>query len=71
LFDAETPYMLWIHQRPYDGRDWPGTRLHVEIVSPWRAPGVMRYVAAGEVGSSVYFNPVAPDTAARSLRDAV
>jgi UDPglucose--hexose-1-phosphate uridylyltransferase len=71
LFDAETPYMLWIHQRPYDGGDWPDTRLHVEIVSPWRAPGVMRYVAAGELGSSVYFNPVAPDTAAQSLRDAV
>ena len=23
LFDAETPYMLWIHQRPFDGSDWP------------------------------------------------
>ena len=23
LFDAETPYMLWIHQRPFDGREWP------------------------------------------------
>ena len=26
LFDAETPYMLWIHQRPFDGGDWPGAR---------------------------------------------
>lgn len=71
LFDAETPYMLWIHQRPFDGRDWPNARLHVEIVTPWRAPGVPRYVAAGELGSGVYFNPVAPDAAAQSLRDAV
>jgi len=71
LFDAETPYMLWIHQRPFDGSDWPGTRLHVEIVTPWRAPGVTRYVAAGELGSGVYFNPVAPDAAAQALRDAV
>jgi UDPglucose--hexose-1-phosphate uridylyltransferase len=71
LFEAETPYMLWIHQRPFDGRDWPGARLHVEIVTPWRAPGVPRYVAAGELGSGVYFNPVAPDAAARALRDAV
>ena len=70
LFDAETPYMLWIHQRPFDGGGWPGARLHVEIVTPWRAPGVMRYVAAGELGSGVYFNPVAPDAAAQSLRDA-
>lgn len=70
LFEAETPYMLWIHQRPFDGGEWPGARLHVEIVSPWRAPGVPRYIAAGELGSGVYFNPVAPDAAAQALRDA-
>ena len=71
LFDAETPYMLWIHQRPFDGGDWPEARLHVEIVTPWRAQGVPRYVAAGEIGSGVYFNPVAPDAAAQALRDAL
>jgi UDPglucose--hexose-1-phosphate uridylyltransferase len=71
LFDAETPYMLWMHQRPFDGRDWPDARLHVEIVSPWRAAGVMRYVAAGELGSGVYFNPVSPEAAAQALRAAV
>jgi UDPglucose--hexose-1-phosphate uridylyltransferase len=68
LFDAQTPYMLWIHQRPFDGGDWPNAKLHVEIVTPWRAPGVVRYVAAGELGSGVYFNPVAPEDAARALR---
>lgn len=71
LFDAETPYMLWIHQRPFDARDWPGARLHVEIVSPWRAPAVTRYIAAGELGSGVYFNPIAPEEAAQSLREAL
>lgn len=71
LFDAQTPYMLWIHQRPFDGGDWPGARLHVEIVTPWRAPGVARYVAAGELGSGVFFNPVVPEEAARALREAV
>ena len=71
LFVAQTPYMLWIHQRPFDGGDWPDARLHVEIVSPWRAPDVRRYVAAGELGSGVYFNPVAPEAAAASLREAV
>jgi UDPglucose--hexose-1-phosphate uridylyltransferase len=68
LFDAQTPYMLWIHQRPFDGGAWPGAQLHLEIVTPWRAPGVTRYVAAGELGSGVYFNPVAPEDAARALR---
>jgi UDPglucose--hexose-1-phosphate uridylyltransferase len=71
VFDSQTPYMLWIHQRPFDGGDWPAARLHVEIVSPWRAPNVPRYIAAGELGSGVYFNPVAPEAAAESLRRAV
>jgi UDPglucose--hexose-1-phosphate uridylyltransferase len=70
LFDAETPYMLWVHQRPCDGGRWPGARLHVEIVCPWRAPAVTRYIAAGELGSGVFFNPVAPEAAAQSLREA-
>jgi UDPglucose--hexose-1-phosphate uridylyltransferase len=39
-------------------------------VTPWRAPGVPRFVAAGELGSGVYFNPVAPEAAAQSLREA-
>jgi UDPglucose--hexose-1-phosphate uridylyltransferase len=71
LFEAQTPYMLWIHQRPFDGGDWDHARLHVEIVSPWRAAGVARYVAAGELGSGVYFNPVVPEDAARALREAL
>jgi UDPglucose--hexose-1-phosphate uridylyltransferase len=69
LFGAPAPYMLWIHQRPFDGRRWAGAKLHVEIVCPWRAAGVMRYVAAGELGSGVFFNPVAPEDAARALRE--
>ena len=71
VFDDRTPYMLWIHQRPFDDGDWPQARLHVEIVSPWRAPDVPRFVAAGELGSGLFFNPVAPEAAARSLREAV
>lgn len=62
--------MLWIHQRPFDGGDWPNARLHVEIVTLWRAAGVPRYVAAGEVGSGVFFNPVPPEDAAQALREA-
>jgi UDPglucose--hexose-1-phosphate uridylyltransferase len=71
LFAAQTPYMLWIHQRPFKGGPWPDARLHVEIVTPWRAAGVPRYVAAGELGSGVYFNPVVPEEAARALREAL
>jgi UDPglucose--hexose-1-phosphate uridylyltransferase len=60
--------MLWVHQRPTDGGDWPDARLHVHIAPLLRSPGTQRYVAAGELGAGVYFNPVVPADAAATLR---
>ncbi|HTN80136.1 MAG TPA: hypothetical protein VMK16_10720 [Acidimicrobiales bacterium] len=68
LYDRPLPYMLWFHQRPFDGDEWSGPPLHAHLVSPWRSAGVSRYIAAGELGSEVYFNPVPPESAAAALR---
>lgn len=70
-FGAEAPLMLWIHQRPSDGGDWPTAHVHVHITPIWRATGVQRFVAAAELGSEVFFNPVAPSDAAADLRAAL
>lgn len=67
-FDEPMPYMLWIHQRPTDGGEWPGARVMVTIAPLLRAPGTQRYVAAAELGGGVYFNPVDPVDAASTLR---
>jgi UDPglucose--hexose-1-phosphate uridylyltransferase len=69
LFDAPMPYMLWVHQRPTDGGDRPTAHVHIEIVGVYRSPRTMRYVAAGEVGSGAFFNPISPFDAAASLRE--
>ena len=69
LFGSPAPYMLWFHQRPTDGRPWPNAHLHAHVAPLWRAPRVVRYVAAGELGSGTFFNPVAPEQAAARLRD--
>jgi UDPglucose--hexose-1-phosphate uridylyltransferase len=69
MWQQSVPYMLWFHQRPFDGGSWPSAHVHVEIAVPERAPGVMRYVAAGELGSGLYVNPVEPESAAAWLRD--
>jgi UDPglucose--hexose-1-phosphate uridylyltransferase len=71
LFGAPMPYMLWIHQRPTDGGDWPAAHLHLHIAPLLRDAGTPRYVAAGELGSGVFFNPVDPSVAAQALRDAM
>ncbi len=71
LFDEPMPYMLWAHQRPSDGGEWPNAHVHLHIAPVLRRPGTMRYVGAGETGSGVYFNPVGADEAAEKLRRAV
>jgi len=68
LFDGPMPYMMWIHQRPPDGGDWPNAHVHFHISPLLRAPNTQRYVAAAEQGSGVYFNPVAPMDAAAAMR---
>ncbi len=70
LFEAPMPYMLWFHQRPFDGLDWPNAWLHAHISPLLRSPGTVRFVAAGELGGGLMFNPVDPDDAAAALRDA-
>jgi UDPglucose--hexose-1-phosphate uridylyltransferase len=70
LFDGPMPYMMWCHQRPTDGREWPSAHVHFHVAPVNRAPGVARFVAAGELGSGIMFNPVEPEDAAARLRSA-
>jgi UDPglucose--hexose-1-phosphate uridylyltransferase len=62
------PYLMWFHQAPRERG--PTDHLHVHLAPPQRAPGVARFVAAGEVGSGTYSNPVVPEAAAATLRSA-
>jgi UDPglucose--hexose-1-phosphate uridylyltransferase len=68
LFGPGAPYMLWIHQRPADGGDWPAAHLHLHLAPALRAPGVRRHLAAAELGAGVFFDPVDPLAAAAELR---
>lgn len=68
LFDAEPPYMMWWNQSPRTAADWPDAWLNLEIVSPWRATGVPRYVAGVEIATGEYFNPVDPAEVAGRMR---
>ena len=70
LFAAPMPYMLWFHQRPSNGEGWPAAHVHAHVAPLYRGPRTPRFVAAGELGSGVHFNPVEPDRAADELRRA-
>lgn len=70
LFGPEAPYMLWIHQRPACGDPWPGAHLHLHLAPVVRGPGVIRHLAAAELGAGYFFDPVDPIEAAAQLRTA-
>lgn len=67
--DGAMPYMMWIHQRPSGDEVFAPQPLHVHISPYLRAPGTPRYVASAELGGGIYFDPVEPAAAARTLRE--
>ncbi len=69
LFDQPLPYMMWLNQRPTTLDGWDDAWFNIEIVSPWRAAGVQRFIAAAEVATGEFFNPVIPEELAARLRD--
>ena len=70
LWDAPMPYMHDLHQEPCDGRPWPSAHVWLAVASALRGPGGVRHVAAGEIGSGRFQNPVRPEDAAAALRRA-
>jgi galactose-1-phosphate uridylyltransferase len=80
IFDRALPTMMAILQAPKERQtsDGPGTKmtselwhLRVELVSPMRKRNLLRYVAGAEVATQVYQNPVPPEEAAATLREAL
>ena len=66
--DGPFPYLMWFHQAPaHHAGEY---HLHGHIAPPLRAPGVLRYVASGELGGGLLANPVLPEKAASDLRAA-
>jgi len=70
LFGAAVPYMLWVHQRPASGQDWPAAHLHLHLAPLLRSPGRIRHLAGAELGAGVFFNPVDPLVAVAQLNAA-
>jgi UDPglucose--hexose-1-phosphate uridylyltransferase len=68
LYDRPLPYMMWLNQRPTVREGYDDAWFNIEIVSPWRRAGVQRFIAAAEVASEEYFNPVIPEDVAATLR---
>ncbi|WP_119730252.1 galactose-1-phosphate uridylyltransferase [Thermomonospora amylolytica] len=63
---SSTPYVAAWHQAPRGERE---LALHLELFTVRRAAGKLKYLAGTESGMEAFVNDVAPETAARRLRE--
>jgi UDPglucose--hexose-1-phosphate uridylyltransferase len=71
LFDAPMPYISAWHQAPTRHPDRDLAYLHLQLTSPRRAAGKLKYLAGSESAMGVFVNDVRPETAAQMLREAL
>lgn len=68
LWEMPMPYVMVLHQAPTDGRDYPGFHFHVQILTPLRRPGLLKYLAGPEIGGGNFLNDTAAEEKAAELR---
>lgn len=74
VFDCPLPTMMAFLQAPtraVSEDERSAWHLRIEVVSPMRKKGLLRYVAGAEVATHLYQNPVSPEEAAERLRRAM
>jgi len=74
IFGSPLPYLADWQQCPprHISRDARATfALHLDVMSPQRAAGRLKYLASTEVGAGVWSNDVLPENAARTIREAM
>jgi UDPglucose--hexose-1-phosphate uridylyltransferase len=68
LWRMPFPYVMALHQAPVDGKPHPGFHFHIEIHTPLRKPGLLKYLAGPEIGGGNFLNDTAPEDKAAELR---
>lgn len=69
LWGFSLPYMMVIHQKPTDGKNYPGAHFHIEFYPPLRTPQKLKYLAGCESGAGTYINDTLPEDKAKELRE--
>ena len=70
LFGSPMPYISAWHQAPTHHPDSELAYLHLQLTSPRRAAGKLKYLAGSESAMGAFVNDVRPEEAARLLREA-
>lgn len=68
LFGFSLPYMMVMHQKPTDNRNYPGCHFHIEFYPPNRTAEKLKYLAGCESGAGTFVNDTLPEDKAAELR---
>ena len=68
LWRIPMPYVMALHQAPVNGEPHPGFHFHIEIHTPLRRPGLLKYLAGPEIGGGNFLNDTSPEEKAAELR---
>lgn len=68
LFDRSFPYIMAIHQRPTDGKNYDHYHFHIEFYPPLRTAKKLKYLAGSEAGVGVFINDTLAEDKAAELR---
>ena len=71
LFNLSFPYMMVLHQRPTDGRDYGYYHFHMEFYPPLRTATKLKYLAGSETGAGMFINDTLAEEKAAELRSRV
>jgi UDPglucose--hexose-1-phosphate uridylyltransferase len=69
LFGSPMPYISAWHQAPVHHPDRELAYLHLQLTSPRRAAGKLKYLAGSESAMGAFVTDVQPEDAARMLRE--
>jgi UDPglucose--hexose-1-phosphate uridylyltransferase len=71
LFGFRMPYVMVIHQKPTDGRDYSYYHFHFEFYPPYRTKNKLKYMAGCELGAGTFINDTLPEEKAAELKEIV
>ncbi len=70
LWSRPMPFVMVVHQKPADGRRYPGCHLHLELTPPYRSRDKLKFLAGCETGAGVFINDARAEEIAAALRAA-
>jgi UDPglucose--hexose-1-phosphate uridylyltransferase len=69
LFNMSFPYMMVLHQRPTDRKEYPFYHFHIEFYPPYREKDKIKYFASVETGAGAVTFDYTPELKAKELRE--